>query len=106
MLKNNTVGIWNKGPSTKVNGITIPGVLGWVKDIDVDIQPYSKALLLKNYGYDIEVDKRVYVDYFDSNINIGTILKYTDKYGKEINLSVKVIPWDDEYMEIICLGVS
>jgi hypothetical protein len=99
------VGVWNKEASIKVNGVVIPGKLVWVKDIDVDIQPYNKALLLKNYGYDIEVNKRVYVDYFESAINVGTVLKYTDQYGKEINLSVKIIPWDDGYMEVICLGI-
>jgi hypothetical protein len=105
-MNNYTVGIWNKGTNTKVNGVVIPGVLTWVKDIDVDIQPYSKALAMKNYGYDIEVNKRVYIDWFDSSINVGTVLKYTDQYGKEINLSIKAIPWDDGYMEIIGLEVS
>ena len=102
-----TVGIWNKGPSSKVNGITIPGVLTWIKDInDVDIQPYNKSLAMKNYGYDIECNRRLYIDNFDSVINIGTILRYTDGYGKVINLSVKAIPWDDGYIEIICLEVA
>jgi len=105
MMKNYTVGIWTKGLSTKVNGVTIPGVLAWVKDIDVDIQPYSKALLIKNYGYDIEVNKRVYIDEFDSSVNVGTVLIYTDSYGKAINLTVKAIPWDDGYMEVMCLGI-
>jgi len=106
MTKNFTVGVYIKGVSQKIGGIVIPGTLAWVKDIDCDIQPYSKALLMKTYGYDIEVDKRVYIDYFDSIVNIGTILKYTDDYGKVINLSVKVIPWERSYMEVIALGVA
>lgn len=99
------VGIYNKPPGTKVGGIFIPGTLAWVKDIMCDVQPYSRALLLKNYGYDIEVNKRIYVDYFDKDIKIGTIVKYIDKYGKELSLEVKAIPWDNEYMEVMLLGL-
>jgi hypothetical protein len=106
MLKNFNVGVYNKLPSTKVSGITIPGKLDWVEDLELDIQPYSKALLMKQYGYDIEVNKRMYLEYFDKNIKIGTILKYIDKYGQNINLEIKTIPWDDGYMEFMGLGVA
>ena len=105
MLKGFSVAVWNHGTGTKVNGIYIPGTLAKVKDIDCDIQPYSKALLLKNYGYDIEVNKRIYIDHFDSDIKIGAILKYTDKYNVNISLEVKAIPWDDGYMEVFGLGI-
>jgi len=105
MLADFKVGVWNKGPSTKVDGITIPGALALVETIDVDIQPYSKELLMKTYGYNIEVNKRIYIDYFDKDVEVGTIFKYTDKYDKEISLEVKAIPWDDGYMEVMCLGV-
>lgn len=103
MIKSHKVGVWNKTPSTKIEGITIPGVLTWVKDIYVDIQPYSKALLLKEYGMDIEVIKRVYIDYFDSNIKIGSVFRYIDGYGKVVDLLVKAIPWDDQFMEVMCI---
>lgn len=96
------VGLYNKSTSTKVNGVTIPGELDFVKDIEVEIQTYSKALLLKEYGYDIEVTKRVYIDYFDSDVKIGTVFKYTDGYGKDISLLVKAIPWDNNFMEAMC----
>jgi len=99
------VSVYNKSPGTKVGGIFIPGVLAWVKDIMCDVQPYSRALLLKTYGYDIEVNYRIYVDYFDKDIKIGTIIKYIDKYDKELSLEVKAIPWDDEYMEVMLLGI-
>ena len=105
MLKGFSVAVWNHGTGTKVNGIYIPGTLAKIKDIDVDIQPYSKALLIKNYGYDIEVNKKIYVDHFDSDLRIGTILKYTDKYNVNISMEIKAIPWDDQYMEIMCLVV-
>ena len=105
MLANDLIEVWNKAPGTKVNGVYIPGVLSFVKSIYIDIQPYSKALLLKTYGYDIEVNKRCYVDCFDKDIKVGTILKYKDKYDKDVSLEVKAIPWDDEYMEVMCLGL-
>ena len=105
MLGNCTVGVWNKGLATKVNGVTIPGVLEHIEDIFVDIQPYTTALLLLAYGYNIAVNKRIFVGYFDANIKIGTILRYVDGYGKTLNLEVKLVPWDDSYMEIMALGV-
>ena len=97
------VGIWNKGPSTKVNGITIPGVLAWVKDVLCDLQPYSTALLLKDYGYSIEVNKRIFIDY-DSAIKIGTVFYYVNLQGVTEKYEVKtIIQWD--YLELACLGV-
>ena len=105
MIINATVGVWNKGITTKINGVTIPGVLEWVEDIDIDMQPYTTALLLLAYGYNIVVNKRIFVDFFDANIKVGTILKYTDGYGNLLSLEVKVIPWNDGYMEVICLGI-
>lgn len=103
MFKNFTVGIWNKAPSTKVNGITIPGVLTFVKNVDCDIQPYSTALLLKTYGYNIEVNKRIFMD-FDADVKIGTVFYYTNPQGIVEKYEVKtVIQWD--YLEVACLGV-
>lgn len=104
MLKGFTVAVWNHGTSTKVNGIFIPGTLTFVKNIDCDLQPYSTALLLSQYGYNIECTKRIFMD-FDSAVKIGTILKYTDNYGTKLNLEVKSIPWAEQYMEVMCLGV-
>lgn len=102
MYKNYTVGIWNRGPSTKVGGITIPGVLAWVKDANVDIQPYSTALLLRDYGYSIEVNKRIFMD-FDIDIKIGTVFYYTNPQEILEKYEVKtIINWD--YLELACLG--
>ena len=103
MFADYKVGVWNRGPSTKVGGITIPGVLAWVRDADVDIQPYSTALLIKQYGYDIEVNKRVFVD-FDPDVKIVTVFYYTNPQGILEKYEVKtIINWD--YLECACLGV-
>ena len=98
------VGVYNKGPSTKVNGITIPGALDWVKDIMADLQPYSTALLLKDYGYNIEVNKRIFMDY-DSAIRIGTVFYYVNLQGTIEKYQCKtLINWD--FLDLACLGVA
>lgn len=100
MLLNFSVGVWNKGVSTKVNGITIPGNLTLVKIIDCDMQPYSTALFIKQYGYNIEVTKRFFIEDI-ANIKIGTILKY----GSDSHEVKKIIPWED-YFDIMTLEVQ
>lgn len=105
MSDNITVGIWNKGPTTKVNGITIPGILVLSETIDVEIQPYTTSLLLKDYGYNIEVDRRVFYSEFDANMKVGTVIKYIDKYGVDTSLTIKLIPWDDDHMELTGLRI-
>lgn len=99
------VGVYVRGVSTKVNGMSIPGELVKVKDIDCDMQPYSKELLLKQYGYNIEVNKRFFTD-FDPNIKIGTILYYTNPQYVIEKYEVKAIPWEEPTMEVIALGIS
>lgn len=106
MLYGYRVGIYKYGESTKVCGMNIKGSLAWIKDIDCDMQSYNKELLIKQYGINIEVNKKFFMD-FDSNIKLGTILRY-ENFQKEIETyEVKVIPWDDEsVMEVICLKVT
>ena len=99
MFNNFTVGIWNRDPSTKVDGITIPGVLAFIKNIDVDIQPYSTELFIRQYGYNIETTKRFFIDDI-ADIKIGTILKY----GTEQHEVKKIISWD--YFEVMTLEVQ
>jgi len=97
------VDIYNKAPGTKVGGIFIPGVLERVKNVICDIQPYSKALLLKQYGYDIEVNKRIFMD-VDVSVKIGTVFYYINPQGIVEKYEVKVIiEWD--YLEVACLGI-
>lgn len=104
MIKNQIVKVYTNSPISDGHHGTVQK-LTYMKDISVDIQPYSTALLLKTYGYNIEVNKRIYLDCFDSNIKIGTILKYTDKYENSVSLEVKAIPWDDGYMEVMALEI-
>ena len=96
MLLNYTVGVYNRLPSTKVGGVTIPGKLALTKTIDCDMQPYSAELLIKSYGYDIPVTKRFFIEDI-SDIKIGTILQY----GTEKHEVKKIIDWD--YFEVFTL---
>jgi hypothetical protein len=103
VLKNCSVEIWNNAPGTKVNGIFIPGVLSYVKTTDVDLQPYSKKLLMKDYGYDIEVNKRMFMD-VDIDVKIGTVFYYTNFQNIIEKYEVKqIIQWD--YLEVMALGI-
>lgn len=105
MLKNFNVDIYNKSAGKKVDGIYIPGNFTTPKNIDVDIQPYSTELLLKDYGWNIEVNKRIFVDYNDEDIKIGTVIKYTNKQNVVESYEVKkFIPWNN-HMEIFALGI-
>lgn len=96
--------IYNQLPSTKVNGVTIPATPTYVKDVDCDIQPYSTTLFLKQYGYNIEVNKRIFMD-FEPSVTIGTIFYYTNPQNILEKYEVKaIVNWD--YLEVMCLGIS
>jgi hypothetical protein len=104
MIADYKVNIYNKPTPTKVNGITIPGTLTFVKSVYVDIQPYSKALLIKSYGYDIEIAKRIFME-VDNDVKIGTIFYYTNPQNVVEKYEVKAIPWDDGYFEVMVDGI-
>ena len=104
MIADYKVDIYNKQPSTKVDGITIPGTLSFIKSIYADIQPYSKALLIKQWGYDLDVSRRIFMD-VDNDVKIGTIFHYNNKQNSIEKYEVKAIPWDTNYLEVICNGV-
>ena len=99
MIADYSIGVWNRLPSTKVSGVTIPGVLALVKTIDADMQPYSAELLLRNYGYQIEVTKRFFVEDI-TDIRIGTVFQY----GTEKHEVKKIIAWD--VFEVFTLEVT
>lgn len=100
MQKNNRIGVYIKGPGTNTSKGWIPGMPTHIKDMDCDIQPYSTELLLKTYGYSIEVTDRIFCD-LDIAVKVGAIIKYKDKWGNDKSYEVrKIIPWDD-YMEVM-----
>jgi len=105
MLKNFNVNIYTREPGKKVNGIYIQGELTLINNINCDIQPVSTELLLKTYGFNIDVNKRIFIDCFDSDIKIGTIIQYQNKQNTTESYEVKkIIPWEN-FMEVFALGI-
>jgi len=83
----------------KVDGVTIPGDLALVRTIDCDMQPYSTELFLRQYGYNIEVTKRFFIEDI-ADIAIGTVLMY----GTERHEVKQIISWD--VFEVMTLEVA
>lgn len=105
MLENTKYSLWNKGQGN-INShgdYVTTDVL--TKNISVDFQPYNTELLLKNYGYNIEVTNRIFYEHFgiDSDIKVGSILKNTDD-TQEYEVR-KFIPWDT-YTEIFVYKIK
>lgn len=81
----------------------------WVEDLNViktiwvDIQPYSQERLLRQYGIDVEVNKRIFIDHEDSDIKVGRYIQYTNKQNIVETYEIKAIPWDDGYMDVMAL---
>lgn len=103
MYTNKTLKLYNI-TTTRV-GISVVNQDTYIKDIDVDLQPYNTALLLKNYGYNIEVTNRIFCE--DTDIVIGNRLNDIDDRGnvKHIYQVQKIIVWDT-YSEIFVLEVA
>lgn len=98
MFYNKQVEIWNMGEGYKdSDGIYHEGGLDKTKTLMVDIQPYSTERLKKDYGYEIDVNRRIFCD-LDRDIKINTVIKYK---GNSMEVK-KYLDWDD-YMEVFCL---
>lgn len=98
MFYDKKIEIWNIGEGYKDDDcIYHEGKLGKTKTLMVDVQPYSTDRLKKDYGYEIDVNKRIFMD-LDSDVKINTVIKYKNN-SMEVK---KIIEWDD-YMEVFCL---
>jgi formiminotetrahydrofolate cyclodeaminase len=71
-----------------------------IKNIMVDIQPYSSEEAKADYGYTINCTKRMFCNLEDIKINTNFI-----KYKSHDYEVIKIIGWDD-YMEILLNQVS
>ena len=92
ILKNTSIG------ETDEYGGYVPGI-ETSKEIMADVQPYSRELMLKKYGYDIEVSKLMFCN-VDLEIKEGSIIIFNSK-----DYEVKKIPWDAGHMEVILNGL-
>lgn len=97
MFYNKDVTIKYYAKTKDAYGITRNDVEVIYKTLSVDVQPYSKQRLEKDYGYTDECTKIVYLD-LDNNIKINWVVVY-----EGINYDVvRIVKWDD-YMELMLL---
>ncbi|MDX8367855.1 hypothetical protein [Cytobacillus sp. IB215665] len=82
------------------DGIWIDGEESTVKPISADVQPFSKDLAYREYGYDKNVVYRAYIDY-DDDVILGDKVRFEDSDY----LIKKIIEWDNEFMELLLDGV-
>lgn len=95
MLKNDRVILINKGIGTQDKyGGYIEGT-ETSKILCVNMQPFSRELLLKKYGYDIQVTKLMICS-VDESLVEGSIIVYKNK-----NYIVMKIPCDIGHMEVM-----
>ncbi len=64
-----------------------------IKTIDCDVQPITRELAKRDFGYEEDVSHRVFCDIED--IEAGTIIKYNNKYYEVLKMMV----WD--YIDMI-----
>lgn len=78
-------------------GITREGY-SLIKDsLLVDIQPYSLEKAKKDYGYNIETTKRIFMDIVPE-VTESSVIKYKEQFYK----IQKIIEWDN-YLDIMLL---
>lgn len=100
MFYNKEIEIWKMGEGYKdADRIYHEGRLEKTKSLMVDVQPYSTERLKKDYGYEIDVNKRIFCD-LDDSIKINAVIKYKGNF-MEVK---KYLEWDD-YMEVFCLEI-
>lgn len=77
-------------------GIYHDGTESIVKTIYIDVQPYSKELAYREYGYNEEVCYRMFVGNTTYKFKLGDTIKFED-----VNyLTKKVLAWDD-FQEVL-----
>lgn len=96
MFYDKSIELWEKGSSSKNSiGQVVAAPPVFIKNMMVDVQPYSSEEARKDYGFDVICTKRMFCDLEDININTN-IIKYKDK-GYDV---IKIIDWDD-YLEVL-----
>lgn len=100
MFYDKKIELYKEGqPIKNKYGGTAIGKPVYIKTINCDVQAYSRELFKKEYGYDIDVSERVFMD-LDAEAIEGRIIKYNNN-DYEIK---KTIEWDD-YMELMIYGL-
>ncbi|MBU3098741.1 MULTISPECIES: hypothetical protein [Clostridium] len=101
MIYNYTMGIYGRTSTVDEYGETVESAAPtWIKDIDVDKQPYSSAQAKKDYGFDVICTDRIYTD-LETDIKINTVIKY----GLLTYKVQKIISWLT-WMELVVLLIE
>lgn len=75
-------------------GAMVESSYKYIKNMLVDIQPYSRDKLKRDYGYDLETTKRLFCD-TGLGVKESSLITYRDKPFHV----VKIVEWDD-YLDI------
>lgn len=90
---NKKISIYEYTKKIDENGIVRSGVYELaLLDIPCDVQPYSAEKLKRDYGYDLEVSKRVFCDIYPEILESSVVLYRNQTYKIQ-----KIIEWDDFY---------
>lgn len=81
-------------------GAWVDGEMEIIKTIECDVQPLTNEIAYREYGYNQNVEYRVFAD-IDELLKNGT----TVKYKEHEMMIVKVVLWDD-YCILLLNGVE
>lgn len=81
----------NESPGELKHGSYVPGGYVQKESILCDVQPSTKELVYKEYGFYVDCSKRVFCDKCD--LKEGNLIKYDNDVYK----IVKLIEWDDYF---------
>ena len=96
-----TISVYARLGAKDEHGEWVEGIPTWVKDIEVDIQPYSRTRLMRDYGFDIECTNRIFTNDVDTDIKVNTVIMW----GSLTFKVQKIIPWEN-YMEVVVLQIE
>jgi hypothetical protein len=82
------------------NGIWQQGEKTVIKTVIADVQPFSKELAYREYGFNEEISFRAFCDY-DPAIELGTKVLYKDNRY----IVKKAVDWDKSFMELLIDGI-
>jgi hypothetical protein len=96
MYINKTLSLYRLTPgSTDDSGVYHPGTAEFVRNVPMDFQPYSRELLKKDYGFDVDVTQRLFIR-DASDVDLG--MQFRE--GSTVYEVRKTVPWDN-YSEVM-----
>lgn len=94
---NKKISIYKYAETVDEYGISREGYSLIADSLMVDIQPYSTDKAKKDYGYEIETTKRIFMDIMPE-VTESSVVKYKEQFYK----IQKIIEWDD-FVDVMLL---